>query len=246
MKYKYLMISGLASNEEQDMLKLSEYTAKGWILESISYGFFYKLRKDVPQDLIYTLDYQNNASEDYYLILKQAGWKHVTTTKDEIHIFSAPSGTPAIYSDSETELYKYTKIKIQTKKGIIYSFIISILLTLSLIPSVLISRSLFNVILVLFTIDITILIFNLIPYLSYSDRIKQIKANGKYTGRNNNKFWKLYVFATILCLISLLINVLNKEQPSILFIIITLYMLYLSINSYKNNKKNIESKNNVE
>jgi hypothetical protein len=238
MKYKYIIIKGLASNEEQDMLKLSEYASKGWILESISCGFFFKLRKDVPQDLIFTLDYQSNITEDYYLILKQAGWKLVTTIQDEIHIFSAPSGTPAIYSDSETELDKYTKIKIGTKKVVIYSFIISILLILSLIPSVLISKPLFIVMLLLLTIDIIVLTFNLIPFLSYSDRIKQIKINGKYTGYNYNKLWKLSVFATILCLLSLLLNVANKERLSIPVIIITFYMIYLGVNYYKESKKN--------
>lgn len=239
MKYKYIMISGLASNEEQDMLKLSEYASKGWILESISYGFFYKLRKDVPQDLTFTIDYQSNITEDYYLILEQAGWKLVTTIQGEIHIFSAPSGTPALYSDSETEIDKYTKIKLETKKGVICSFFISILLILSIIPSILISKPLFIAIELLLMIDIVILIFNLIPYLSYSDRIKQIKINGKYTGPNYNKLWKLAVFATILGLISLLLDAVIKERLSIPFIIWTLYMFYLSIDSYKKSKRNI-------
>jgi len=240
MKYKYIIIMGLASNEEQDMLKLSEYAGKGWILESISCGFFYKLRKDVPQDLIFTLDYQNNITEDYYSILKEAGWKHVTTIEDEIYIFSAPSGTPSIYSDSETELAKYTKIKIETKKGAIYSFIISILLILLIIPSVLISKPLFIAIEILLMIDIIVLIFNIIPYLSYSNRIKQIKINGKYVGRNDNKSWKLHVFVAILCLISLLMDVVNKEDLSIFIIIMALYMFYLIFNSYKKNKNHIK------
>ncbi|KOC49942.1 DUF2812 domain-containing protein [Clostridium botulinum] len=204
MKYKYIMIRGLASDEEQDMLKLSEYAAKGWILESISCGFFYKLRKDVPQDLIFTLDYQSNITEDYYLMLKQGGWKYVTTIGDEIHIFSAPSGTLPIYSDSETELAKYTKIKIETKKGSIYSLVIGVLMMLSLIPAVLISKTLFIAIEVLLIIDTIIFIYNLSPYLSYSDRIKQIKINGKYTGPNYKKSLKLSIFAAILSLIILL------------------------------------------
>lgn len=239
MKYKYIVISGLASNEEQDMLKLSEYAGKGWILESISHGFFYKLRKDVPQDLIFTLDYQSNVTEDYYLILKQAGWEYVTSIEGEIHIFSALSGTPAIYSDSETELDKYSQIKTETKKGVIYSVIISILLILLIIPAVLISKPLFIAIEVLLMIDFIILFFNLIPYLSYTSRIKQIKVNGKYKGRNDNKFWKLYVFVAVLCLISLLINAVNKEGLSVPVIIITLYMFYLSFNSYKKIKKSV-------
>lgn len=239
MKYKYVMISGLASNEEQDMLRLSEYASKGWILESISYGFFYRLREDEPQDLIFTIDYQSNVNEDYYLILEQSGWKHVANIENEIHIFSAKKGTPQIYSDSETELDKYTKVKIQTKKGMIYSFIVSILLTLSLIPAMLISKLLFTTVLVLLMIDVVIFTFNLIPYLSYSNRIKQIKIYGKYIQKDENKSWKLYFFATILCLIALLINIINKEYLSVPLSIITLYMFYLGLSSYKKSKKNI-------
>lgn len=57
MKNKYVMIGGFAFSEESDMEKLRNYAKKGWILERVVGGFFYKLRKDEPQDIIYSLDY---------------------------------------------------------------------------------------------------------------------------------------------------------------------------------------------
>ncbi|KGM93079.1 hypothetical protein IRP63_15440 (plasmid) [Clostridium botulinum] len=88
-------------------------------------------------------------------------------------------------------------------------------------------------------IDTIIFIYNLSPYLSYSDRIKQIKINGKYTGPNYKKSLKLSIFAAILSLISLLITAVTKERlsrPSIIITIITFYMFYLSFKSYKKSK----------
>jgi len=55
MKSKYVMISGLAFSEEGDMEKLKNYASQGWILEDIVGGFFYKLRKDKPQNIVYNL-----------------------------------------------------------------------------------------------------------------------------------------------------------------------------------------------
>jgi hypothetical protein len=66
MKSKYVMISGLAFSEESDMEKLKNYASEGWILEKIVWGFWYKLRKDKPQNIIYNLDYQTEANEEYF------------------------------------------------------------------------------------------------------------------------------------------------------------------------------------
>ncbi|MPN33983.1 hypothetical protein SDC9_181475 [bioreactor metagenome] len=44
------------------MEKLKKYASQGWILEGIIGGFFYKLKNDKPQDIIYSLDYQTEAN----------------------------------------------------------------------------------------------------------------------------------------------------------------------------------------
>ena len=42
MRNKYIIISGLAFSEETDLEKLHKYAKEGWLLESITGGFFYK------------------------------------------------------------------------------------------------------------------------------------------------------------------------------------------------------------
>jgi len=110
MKSKYVMISGLAFSEESDMERLKKYASQGWILEDIIGGFFYKLKKDKPQDIVYNLDYQTDANEEYLTIFKEAGWKLVVSVEKQMHIFSAQAGTKPIYSDCESEIDKYTRI----------------------------------------------------------------------------------------------------------------------------------------
>lgn len=102
-----------------------------------------------------------------------------------------------------------------------------------LILSALILKPLFLLIEILFIIDIVIFVFNLSSYLSYRDRINQIKINGKYIGPNYKKTAKLYFMVGILGLIFILINAVNKDGLSISLIIVTLYMFYLSLKRYK-------------
>ena len=68
MKNKYVAIRGLAFSENSEMEKLSKYAREGWLLEDIVCGFFYKLRKGKPQNIVYSLDYQSNADEEYFSI----------------------------------------------------------------------------------------------------------------------------------------------------------------------------------
>ena len=87
MKRKYVMIRGLAFSEEDDMEKLKNYASQGWILEDIVWGFFYKLRKDKPQNIVYNLDYQTETNEEYFTMFKEAGWKLVVSIENYMHIF---------------------------------------------------------------------------------------------------------------------------------------------------------------
>lgn len=175
MKNRYVMISGLAFREESDMEKLKNYASQGWILEDIIGGFFYKLKKDKPQDIIYNLDYQPESNEEYFTIFKEAGWKLVVSVENYMHIFSAQAGTKPIYSDCESEIDKYTNIRNRTKKGTLYSLIIAVALIGLLVVSLNAIRPIFLIILGLLIIDIFMFVFNFMPYLAYNSRIKQIK-----------------------------------------------------------------------
>lgn len=174
MKNKYVAITGLAFNEKGDMDKLASLAKKGWILDGIVCGgFFYKLRKEKPRDLIYSVDYQCDCSLEYIGIFKEAGWELVVSAGECIHIFMADAGTKPIYSDNITETDKYESAKNQTKKGSIYTFIAGLLLLILPIVFKQMNETLSMVFLVLFVIDLVFFVFNFLPFLAYSSRIRK-------------------------------------------------------------------------
>ncbi|MGG3891484.1 DUF2812 domain-containing protein [Metabacillus fastidiosus] len=126
---KYIPSGGLAFYEQKEMKKLSELAKKGWVLESFAF-LGYKLRKIESQDIEYSVDYQKNPDDDYFTYFEAAGWSHICSTGDGIHIFSAPSGTKPIYSDQETTIDKYEREKKTFEKYTFCFFISTVLLFL--------------------------------------------------------------------------------------------------------------------
>lgn len=242
MKNKYVMISGFAFSEESDMEKLNKYATQGWILEDIVGGFFYKLRKDKPQNIVYNLDYQTDANEEYLTIFKEAGWKLVVSAENCIHIFSAQAGTKPIYSDCESEIYKYTSVRNKMKKGALYSLILAIVLMGLLVVSLIAIRPIFLIIFGLLLIDICVFIFNFMPYLAYNTRIKQIKQNGKCNSKTieNKNMWKFNILAGIVWLAIGIWHLTGELYFSAaFFIIFGLFFIFSSLVQLKNYKKSL-------
>lgn len=194
MRNKYVMVSGFAFSEETDMEKLSSYAREGWILESIKGMFFYKLKKDTPQDIIYSLDYQKEATEEYFHLFSEAGWKKVISIGNEIHIFSAPAGTKPIYSERNTEIEKYVDVKNKAAKGSVYSLALTIASMALMALSIAFIRPIFLLTVLLFLVSIIAFVFNFMPYLAYSSRLKG-KDNIK--SQNNMKLISGMCFALI-------------------------------------------------
>lgn len=242
MKSKYVMINGFAFSEEGDMEKLKNYASQGWILEDIVWGFFYKLRKDKPQNIVYNLDYQTETNEEYFTIFKEAGWKLVVSIENYMHIFSAQAGTKPIYSDCESEIDKYTSIRNQTRKGTLYSLIISIVLMGLLVVSSIVIKPIFLIILGLLIIDIFIFVLNYMPYLAYNSRIKQIKKYGKCNSKAiyNKISWKLYAIAGFLWLAIGIWHLIGKLYFSaVFFIIFGTFFIFSSSSYFKKYKKSL-------
>ncbi|MBV4424560.1 DUF2812 domain-containing protein [Clostridium tyrobutyricum] len=65
--------------------------------------------------------------EEYFLYFKEAGWSHVCSEGNTIHIFNALEGTQPIYTDTNTELEKYICQYERNKKVAIPSYLFSIL-----------------------------------------------------------------------------------------------------------------------
>lgn len=242
MKSKYVMINGLAFSEESDMEKLKNYASQGWILEDIVGGFFYKLRKDKPQNIVYNLDYQTETNEEYFTIFKEAGWKLVVSVENYMHIFSAQAGTKPIYSDCESEIDKYTSIRNRTRKGTLYSLILAIVLMGLLVVSLIAIRPIFPIILGLLIIDIFVFVFNFMPYIAYNTRIKQIKKYGKCNSKaiDNKSSWKLYAFAGVVWLAMGIWHLIGKQYFSaVFFIIFGVFFIFSSSAHFKKYKKSL-------
>lgn len=230
MKYKYVMGNGLAFNEASDMKRLSNYASQGWILESIVVGFFYKLRKDTPQDIIYSVDYQTDVNEEYFTIFKEAGWNLVVSVENQMHIFSAQAGTKPIYSDNESEIDKYTSIRDRTRKGAIITSIIVIPLIVLLVVSAIVARPIFLIVLGALIVDIVAFIFNFMTYSGFNWRVKQIKQNGECKSELENK---MNVAAGVTFIGLGVIFLVQKNNFSIFFLILGAIIILSSSKSYK-------------
>lgn len=241
MKSKYVMISGLAFNEEGDMEKLQDYASKGWILEGIIGGFFYKLKKDKPQDIVYSIDYQRGADEEYFDMFKEAGWKLATSVEDQIYIFVAQTGAKPIYSDHESKIDKYINVRNQTRKGSLYSLLVGIALIGLSIFSIVAIRPIFLIIVGLLLIDIVVFVFNFMPYLAYNSRIKQIKEYGKCKEKTieNRGLWKIYALLSVAFLGLGILYLFEKKYSAIIFIILGIFYIFSSSKYYKKYKKSL-------
>jgi len=228
MKSKYVMISGFAFSEESDMEKLGNYAREGWILENIVAGLFYKLKRDEPKDIVYSLDYQSEANEEYFNLFIESGWKPVVSVGNEMHIFSAQAGSNPIYSDCQSEIEKYIRMKRQAKKGTLYSLIVAVALIALLVISVITIRPIFLIVFGLLILDIFVFIFNFMPYIAYNSRIKQIRKNGRCS--LNNGLWKVNVFSGSVFLILGIENLIEKKYFSIFYIILGAFIIISSLN----------------
>lgn len=175
-KTKYVPSGGLAFFEEKEMKKLAQYAKEGWVLEGFAM-LGYKLRREEPRDIQYSLDYQKETDNEYFTYFKDAGWSHVCSAGDEIHIFNAPIGTKPIYSDKTTTIEKYEREKKQMGKYAMPFFIATVLfMFLRLMSSYgWLSETAGNITMILGLISLIILIFPGLPYISYRFKLNKLR-----------------------------------------------------------------------
>ncbi|MEH6888609.1 DUF2812 domain-containing protein [Bacillus sp. JJ864] len=175
-KTKYISSGGVAFGEEKEMKKLGEYAKKGWILEGFA-PLGYKLRKDEPKNIQYSLDYQNGADEEYFMYFEEAGWSHVCSSANAIHIFCAPVGTKPIYSDKTTIIEKYEREKKLMGKVALPLLITTVILCLLSILSSYnwIPEIVGNIASFLGFVSLVILVFPGMPYIAYCFKVNKLR-----------------------------------------------------------------------
>lgn len=206
---KYIMSNGLAFAENEEMKMLSLYAKKGWIL--YKFGILgYKLKKSRPQQLQYSLDYRINPDKEYFLYFNTAGWSHVCSAGNGIHIFSAQEGTKPIYTDNDTELEKYIEQYEIMKKVAIPSLLCTILsFTLTFLSKYNHVPDIYVIIFGVVSIPLCIVtVFSGLPCISYYCKINKIALNKSNVLNKNYKI--IYRLTTILVLIFIVMILLNK------------------------------------
>ncbi|WP_050180463.1 DUF2812 domain-containing protein [Domibacillus robiginosus] len=179
-KTKYMGSGGLAFDEEQDMTRLEKMARKGWMFDRFAF-MGYKLKKAQPQEIQYSLDYRKNADSDYFAYFKEAGWSHVASSANYIHLFSAPPGTVPIYSDKETMIDKYENEKIMMRKGAFVMLLVTLLCMAAIYFTN--NTTLFSGIQglvegalnIVLCISLIGLIFTGMPYVGYLYRVNKLK-----------------------------------------------------------------------
>ncbi|WP_130859457.1 DUF2812 domain-containing protein [Gracilibacillus phocaeensis] len=173
-KYKYMPSEGLAFGEEKDMERLSDYAKQGWILTGNQF-LGYRLRKGEPQDLIYSVDTQQDADEDYFLIFKEAGWTHLYSMGD-IHYFSAPSGTKPIYSDKDSLRERFEQDKRFCGKYAVHflTIVLGSVLLLALAEYFALPHFISVILAVIFGMTLIPLVFTSMPYFAYRKKLREL------------------------------------------------------------------------
>lgn len=188
MKTKYIINAGLAFSENKEIKKLEKMAADGWIFQKFAWGgFFYKLLEGPKQELTYTMDYQSNPDTEYFQIFNSAGWHHVSSSGNQIHVFSAPKGTPPIYSGNEIDEGKYQDMTSAMGKGSIYSFIILITSFILLKISKANFEFLFWPLSIVMILTAVVFVFCFMPYVAYKYKEKKNTSLSKPVGNGDEE-----------------------------------------------------------
>ncbi|MED5245575.1 MULTISPECIES: DUF2812 domain-containing protein [Priestia] len=175
-KTKYILSGGTAFAEKEDLQKLSDYAKKGWLLDRFAF-LGYTLKKGKPQELQYTLDFQEHADDEYFLLFKEAGWQHVCSTGNAMHIFSALPGTKPIYSDVETIVDRYKREKHSVGKAALSILVAMVFLLLFDVMSLYgwLPKAVGTITEILVATLTVLLVFPGLPYLAYQRKLKKLR-----------------------------------------------------------------------
>ncbi len=174
-KTKYILSGGTAFAEKEDLQKLSDYAKKGWLLDRFAF-LGYTLKKGKPQELQYSLDFQEHADDEYFLLFKEAGWQHVCSTGNAMHIFSALPGTKPIYSDVETIVDRYKREKHSVGKAALSILVAMVFLLLFDVMSLYgwLPKAVGTITEILVATLTVLLVFPGLPYLAYQRKLKKL------------------------------------------------------------------------
>ena len=117
--------SGLAFAEERDLQRLARWTAEGWKLVQIR-GLYMVLEQAPPEQRVFAIDYQATPDPEYFEVCVAAGWIHVLSVEQHIHLFRAAPSTPSIFSANDA-IVKYERAARMFAKPALWSSVVLVL-----------------------------------------------------------------------------------------------------------------------
>lgn len=176
------MGAGLAFAEEHDLQRLSQWAAEGWRLTKIE-SMWMVLEQAPPEQVIFAIDYQEAPDPEYFEMCRAAGWHHVTSVEQQIHLFKATSGTPSIFSAADSTT-KYQRAARMFGKPALWSsvgLVASVMLLFGVIQPWLLTQSkstlglmVYVITAVMMIVLATISIFTALPWAAYRLRLAGI------------------------------------------------------------------------
>ncbi|KGP91849.1 hypothetical protein N780_15955 [Pontibacillus chungwhensis BH030062] len=175
---KYVMSGGLAFSEEKDLKKLSSLSKKGWVTKKLA-PFGYVLKRGEAKPLVYAVDYRKDADDEYFAYFDEAGWDHVSTAVNYIHLFSAPEGTQPIFTDQSTIIEKYEAEKRIMGKAALPTLLITIaLFMLYPLSNTDWMADIFGEVgIVLGYVSMIVLVFTGMPYLGFRRKVHKLRKS---------------------------------------------------------------------
>ena len=76
---------------------MSQWAAEGWQVVAVR-RMYIVLERATPEQVIFAVDYQTSPDDEYYALCHVAGWTHVLSLSNTIHLFKAPVGTRPLFS----------------------------------------------------------------------------------------------------------------------------------------------------
>lgn len=103
------MSNGLAVSPEKDLAMFADMAGQGKHLNGIAkLGHGWSFVDGVPEEAVFDLAYESNASSEYFDIFQAAGWELVISMGD-VHIFKAVPGTAPIHTNAESRRDELTR-----------------------------------------------------------------------------------------------------------------------------------------
>ncbi|MCE2852320.1 MAG: DUF2812 domain-containing protein [Roseiflexaceae bacterium] len=97
------LIAGLACSVEEDLQHMSQWAAEGWQVVAVR-RMCVVLERATPEQVLFAVDYQTSPDDEYYALCHVAGWTHVLSLSNTIHLFKAPVGTRPLFSTHDNSI----------------------------------------------------------------------------------------------------------------------------------------------